>query len=186
MFLLAEVIYLVYDYVRRNIVFYSGHITFNMEKVSNGLGLSLEQTLDFFVDGRKFSYLAENIVSNFPTYEKAKSEKMPYDVIKNNLKIECRCMTDKIDFKPSSQIGAGRKFNEQLFKEHKIDQIDYFMIFDLNKNDLKNGKIGYWFICKNIIWDCYKNCLIGKNACISRNKFSRFLKEGIIKWEKEI
>jgi hypothetical protein len=153
-------------------------INFDFKTAAVGLGLTYADTIQFFLDGRRISMLLEKRVSNLNGYKKATSESDPYDAIDpHGKKIEVRCLTKKVIFRPSDQIGAGRKFNENDFYFEKIKKVDYFMVCDVNEEDLKSGFVNTFDISSELVWSMYKQNLLGKNAEKSRKSFLTLMEE---------
>lgn len=153
-------------------------IKFDFTKTAAGLGISFDETISYFLDGRKISFLLEQRLSKLSGYTKAPSESSPFDVIDDEgKKAEVRCLTNKIIFRPSDQIGMGRRFCEQSFYDDKIAKVDYFIICDVNEKDLRDGFVDTFSVDSNEIWCMYKCGLLGKNAEKSRKTFLKLMIE---------
>ena len=137
-----------------------------------------DEWVSFHLDGRRISMILEMRISKLKGFQKAPSESSPFDVIDpQSKKAEVRCLTEKIMFRPSDQIGMGRKFDETKFYNNKILQVDYFMIADINEADLRAGFVNIFNISSSVVWELYKEKKIGKNAEKSRNTFLKMMKE---------
>lgn len=153
-------------------------ITFDLKKTATGLGLTYDECIQYFLDGRRISFILEKRISNLAGYKKAPSESSPFDVIDSvGKKAEVRCLTTKIMFRPSDQIGMGRKFCEEAFYSDKISQVDYFIICDVNEADLRKGIVRTFSIDSSVVWCLYKSGKFGKNAEKSRKTFIKLMTE---------
>lgn len=138
----------------------------DFEKVAEGLGLPFDDVIKFFNDGRIIGRLGEFIESVRFKSDRP-SENSPYDVIdESNKKIEVRCVTDKLSFASSKEIGFGRQVTEQGFND-KLNNVDYFHVVD--KRNI--NKLVIIQVTKDDINEMVKNNLIGKNKSISEKKF---------------
>lgn len=153
----------------------SNFFTFDMEKVSEGVGLPLETTRKLFTNGRFFAFIAEEKFKNLPGFLPPLSS--DHDVIDDiGRKVEVRSLTTNAIFRPSNQIGAGRKFSEVGFLE-KLSMIDGYYFIDVNLDDIKNGKVFYHYIPKDMVKSWYDAGKLGKNAQLGRNTFVKVMKE---------
>jgi hypothetical protein len=140
--------------------------TYNIdwEMVSNGLGLSLDKTIEMFDDGRILGRLGEFL---HESSEKGirENENSKFDVKENDgVRSEIRTITDKVSFASSKEVGYGRKVTDEGFQE-KLNSIDRFILID--KRLLLCGTIDTIEIKKEEINDLS----LGKNKSISAKKF---------------
>lgn len=143
----------------------------NLNKVSEGLGLSLEETKSFLNDGRIIGRLAEFIYAKKTNSKRAKSEGSSYDVDKNDgKKVEIRSITKTISFASSKEVGYGRTVTESGFQD-KLNSLDYFVGIDFR--DMENLK--FIDITKKMIEEMNKEGIIRKNKSVSCNKFYDFI-----------
>jgi len=99
----------------------------DLEKVAEGLGLSVEETMKFFNDGRIVGRLGEFIYANKMGGSRAKSEGSSYDVDgENGERIEVRSITHGISFASSKEVGYGRSVTEEGYAE-KLDSLDSYI-----------------------------------------------------------
>ena len=153
-------------------------IEFDVPMAAKGMGLTIDEWVEVYMDGRRISMIIEKRISKLKGYKKASSEGDPYDVIDpENKKGEVRCLTNKVMFRPSNQIGDGRRFDESKFYEHKISKVDYFMIADINEIDLRNGIVNVFNVPSILVWDLYKQGKLGKSADKGRKSFLKLMKE---------
>lgn len=149
----------------------------DFNKIADGMELTYDECINFFSDGRRISFLLEKRISKFEGFKKAESESDPFDVIDTEgKKAEVRCLTKIINFRPSDQIGKGRKFNRDGFYNNKIKKIDYFIIADVNVEDLKKGIVHIFNIPAIDVWKMYEQGELGKNAQKQRSGFLKMMK----------
>jgi len=104
--------------------------TFDLAGLSESLHISKEDTLTYFRDGRRASFIMERrLAYDFLKGRVAKSEGAAYDVFdKDGKKWEVRSLTKKgLYFCPSYMKGSGRTFNEKGFLE-KLDEIEGYLV----------------------------------------------------------
>jgi len=140
----------------------------DFQKVAEGFGLPVEDVISFFDDGRIIGRFAEFIQKN-KYNSKRTNENSPYDVDGDSKKIEVRCITKKLSFASSKEVGYGRKVTEEGFNK-KLDSLDVYQVVD--KRDINNLKIIE--INKEDIEKMMNQNLIGKNKSISSKNFYEF------------
>ena len=134
-------------------------------KVSEGFGLSKEQTIECFNDGRMMGRIGEFLHKKSSGGER-ENENSSFDVTEfNGIKSEIRSITKQISFAPSKETGYGRKVTSEGFKT-KMDNLDRFVALDLR--ELKNGIIYTIEITKE---DVYNLPLRRSNVSIKAEKF---------------
>ena len=107
-----------------------GTLTWDVEALARELHLSVDDTLVYFQDGRRCSFITERrIAKEFIGGRLADSEGAAYDVFdQDDKKWEVRSLTRSgIYFCPSYMVGAGRKFDEAGFQA-KLDEIKGYYV----------------------------------------------------------
>jgi hypothetical protein len=131
----------------------------NLEKLAAELHIPGPDTLTYFQDGRRASFIVERrLAYEYLQGRIADSEGAGYDVFdKSGKKWEVRCLTrGGMYFCPSYMKGSGRKFEEKGFLE-KLDEIEGYLvgrithfpevpIYEIGKDQVykwwKSGKLG--------------------------------------------
>jgi|APCry1669189034_1035192.scaffolds.fasta_scaffold01544_7 hypothetical protein len=143
------------------------HIDFNL--ISKGLNLPVEDCIDFFDDGRIIGRYGEYVIKNHLGGEKTK-ENESYDVKHLCEKLEIRCITDKLSFASSKEVGYGRSVTKEGFEE-KLRNIDSYVVID--KRDVNN--LNFFKITKEEVIKLEDSSLLGKNKSISSKKIYKLL-----------
>ena len=100
------------------------------KKVSEGLGISEENTKECFNDGRFMGRYGEFVLAEKTNSNRAKSEGASYDIDSyDGLKKEVRSITKQISFASSKEVGFGREVTEKGFQE-KLDALDIYVGID--------------------------------------------------------
>lgn len=110
-------------------------LKFNLELISESLGLPEDAIMDFFNDGRKASFVIEHrLVKEYTGGERSDSENSGWDIKdRNGNKWEVRSLTKfGVYFCPSYMVGSGRKFDEEGFLE-KLDGVVGYLITDITQ-----------------------------------------------------
>jgi hypothetical protein len=131
----------------------------NLEKLAQELHIPSADTLTYFQDGRRASFIVERrLAFEYLKGRIADSEGAGYDVFdQSGKKWEVRCLTKGgMYFCPSYMKGSGRKFEENGFLE-KLDEIEGYLIgritnfpevpvYEINKSQVykwwKSGELG--------------------------------------------
>jgi hypothetical protein len=143
----------------------------DLEKVAEGLGLSVEETMKFFNDGRIVGRLGEFIYANKMGGSRAKSEGSSYDVDgENGERIEVRSITNAISFASSKEVGFGRSVTEEGYAE-KLDSLDSYIGIDFRNL----SELSFIEITKEDLVDMNENGLLRKNKSVTSNKFYEYL-----------
>ena len=143
----------------------------DLEKVAEGLGLSVEETMKFFNDGRIVGRLGEFIYANKMGGSRAKSEGSSYDVDgENGERIEVRSITHAISFASSKEVGFGRSVTEEGYAE-KLDSLDSYIGIDFRNL----SELSFIEITKEDLVDMNENGLLRKNKSVTSNKFYEYL-----------
>jgi len=107
-----------------------GTLTWDVDALAEQLNLTVDDTLTYFQDGRRSSFIIERrIAKEFIGGRIADSEGAAYDIFdQDDKKWEVRCLTNSgMYFCPSYMVGSGRKFEEKGFLE-KIDEIEGYYV----------------------------------------------------------
>jgi hypothetical protein len=143
----------------------------DLEKVAEGLGLSVEETIKFFNDGRIVGRLGEFIYDNKMGGSRAKSEGSSYDVDgENGERIEVRSITHGISFASSKEVGFGRSVTEEGYAE-KLDSLDSYIGIDFRNL----SELSFIEITKEDLVDMNENGLLRKNKSVASSKFYEYL-----------
>jgi hypothetical protein len=151
-----------------------GTLTWNAKTLAKQLHLTVDETLEYFKDGRRGSFVVERRIAREIIGGKiAETEGKSFDVYdsKGN-KWEVRSLTQRgIYFCPSNMVGKGRKFAEAGFqaklrgiKGYYVARITTFPEVEVFKIDSK--QVRKW----------HKNKELGKNTKISLSKMEQLLK----------
>ncbi len=150
-----------------------GTLTWNAKTLAKQLHLTVDETLEYFKDGRRGSFVVERRIAREIIGGKiAETEGKSFDVYdsKGN-KWEVRSLTQRgIYFCPSNMVGKGRKFAEAGFqaklrgiKGYYVARITTFPEVEVFKIDSK--QVRKW----------HKNKELGKNTKISLSKMEQLL-----------
>jgi hypothetical protein len=143
----------------------------DLEKVAEGLGLSVGETIKFFNDGRIVGRLGEFIYANKMGGSRAKSEGSSYDVDgENGERIEVRSITHAISFASSKEVGFGRSVTEEGYAE-KLDSLDSYIGIDFRNL----SELSFIEITKEDLVDMNENGLLRKNKSVASSKFYEYL-----------
>jgi hypothetical protein len=136
----------------------------DLKKISEAFNLKVEQTFDFFNDGRIMGRLGEFIHSSSDGGLR-QNENSSFDIFESNeKKSEIRSITDKVSFASSKEIGYGRNVTEEGF-EKKLQSLDRYVLLDLRK--LNEGIFDTIEVTKEDLTELK----LGKNKSISAKKF---------------
>ena len=143
------------------------------KKVSEGLGISEENTKKCFNDGRFMGRYGEFVLAEKTNSNRAKSEAASYDVDSSDgLKKEVRSITkvSGISFASSKEVGYGRKVTEKGFQE-KLDALDIYVGIDFRNM----GEIEFIDISKEMVSEMTNNGMMRKDKSVNANKLYKFL-----------
>jgi hypothetical protein len=151
-----------------------GTLTWNVKTLAKQLHLTVDETLEYFKDGRRGSFVIERRIAREMIRGRiAESEGSSFDVYdRKGNKWEVRSLTrNGIYFCPSNMVGSGRKFKEAGFqaklrgiKGYYVARITTFPEVEVYKIDSK--QVRTW----------HKNKELGKNTKISLSKMEKLLK----------
>ena len=151
-----------------------GTLTWDVEALARELHLSVDDTLTYFQDGRRCSFITERRIAREIIGGKiSESEGSAFDVYDGEgNKWEVRSLTRSgIYFCPSYMVGAGRKFDEAGFQA-KLDEIKgYYVARITTFPEVEVFKIDVEQVRK---W--HKNKELGPSTNISKPKMEELLK----------
>ncbi len=142
-----------------------GTLTWDVEALARELHLTIDETLTYFQDGRRCSFITERrIAREFIGGRIADSEGAAYDVFdQDDKKWEVRSLTNSgIYFCPSYMVGSGRKFEEKGFLA-KIEEIEGYYIAMINTFP----NVPVYKVSSNQVLAWYKAGRLGKSTSIS-------------------
>lgn len=143
----------------------------DLYKISEGFGLTVQDTISFLNDGRIIGRLGEFIYADKTNSKRAKSEGSSYDVdMSDGKRVEVRSITKSISFASSKEVGYGRTVTEEGFND-KLNSVDYFIGIDYR--EIENLK--FIQITKSMISDMRDRGILRKNKSVSANKFFKFI-----------
>jgi len=132
--------------------------------VAKGLGLTVEDTIEMFDDGRILGRYGEFLHKNSENGKREK-ENSSFDIKESNgVKTEIRTITKQVSFASSKEVGYGRKVTEDGFLK-KLNKIDRFVLID--KREIEKGVLDTIEVTKDDILQLG----LGKNKSITAKKF---------------
>ena len=147
----------------------TGYLRFDLERISDALGISIDDTREYFTDGRRVSFLIERrAISEIPGSRLAPSEGSGFDLIDSeDGHWEVRSLTrGGIYFCPSYMVGSGRKFQEGGFLD-KLEDLEGYFVTDISRFP----NMPYWIISSQMVLDWWNSGSLGRNSKISRASF---------------
>ena len=147
----------------------TGYLRFDLERISDALGISIDDTREYFTDGRRVSFLIERrAISEIPGSRLAPSEGSGFDLIDSeDGHWEVRSLTrGGIYFCPSYMVGSGRKFQEGGFLD-KLEDVEGYFVTDISRFP----NMPYWIISSQMVLDWWNSGSLGRNSKISRASF---------------
>jgi len=151
-----------------------GTLTWDVEALAEQLHLTVDETLTYFQDGRRCSFITERrIAREFIGGRIADSEGAAYDVFdQDGKKWEVRSLTNSgIYFCPSYMKGSGRVFEEKGFLE-KIEEIEGYYVAKINNFPV----VPVYKISADRVLTWYKKGQLGKTTAVSLSKMEQLLK----------
>ena len=152
---------------------YVGTLTWNVKTLAKQLHLTVDETLDYFKDGRRGSFVVERrIAREIIKGRIAESEGSSFDVYdRKRNKWEVRSLTrNGIYFCPSNMVGSGRKFKEAGFqaklrgiKGYYVARITTFPEVEVFK--IESNQVRQWHKAKKL----------GKTTKVSLSKMEQLL-----------
>lgn len=140
----------------------------NLEELAKELHIPSSDTLTYFQDGRRASFIVERRVAYEYLHGRiADSEGAGYDVFDSEgKKWEVRSLTRKgMYFCPSYMVGSGRKFEEKGFLE-KLEEIEGYLVAKV----LEFPIVPLYKIKKSQVLNWWKNGSLGTTTKISLSK----------------
>jgi hypothetical protein len=134
------------------------------ELVAKGFGLSVEDTIEMFNDGRMLGRVGEYLHKKSENGIR-QNENSSFDVKESNgVRSEIRSITENVSFASSKEVGSGRTVTEDGFNE-KLNSLDRYILID--KRKIKQGLLSFIEVTKKDVI----NLELGKKKSISANKF---------------
>jgi len=134
------------------------------ELVAKGFGLSVEDTIEVFNDGRMLGRVGEYLHKKSENGIR-QNENSSFDVKESNgVRSEIRSITENVSFASSKEVGSGRTVTEDGFNE-KLNSLDRYILID--KRKIKQGLLSFIEVTKKDVI----NLELGKKKSISANKF---------------
>lgn len=143
-----------------------GELHWNLDEVAAALHLTMQETRDYFTDGRRVSFILERrICREIIGGRLSPSEGAGFDLIDLcGRKWEVRSVTrGGIYFCPSYMVGSGRKFTESGFLE-KLDEIEGYVVSDVTQFP----DIPVWKLSVETVRRWYDNGQLGAGTKVSR------------------
>jgi hypothetical protein len=153
---------------------YKGVLIWDVKLLSTAMGISEEDTIKYFTDGRRISFLIERRLCNEVAFGTLpESEGAPYDFKDHSGRIwEVRSVTKQgVYFCPSNMKGSGRSFDEKGFID-KLDLVDGYFLADITTFPV----VEYWTVTSDDVKNMYLNGELSKTSDISRDKVIRLTK----------
>jgi len=151
-----------------------GTLTWDVDALAEQLHLTVDETLEYFKDGRRGSFVVERrIAREIIGGRISETEGSSFDVYDSEgNKWEVRSLTKGgVYFCPSNMVGKGRKFEEAGFQA-KLDEIKgYYVARITTFPEVEVFKIDVEQVRK---W--HKKKELGKNTKISKAKMEKLLK----------
>lgn len=151
-----------------------GTLEWNLEALAKEMHLTVSETLEYFRDGRRCSFVTERrIAREFINGRIADSEGAAYDVfdLEEN-KWEVRSLTDRgIYFCPSYMKGSGRAFEEKGFLK-KLSEIEGYFVAKITEFP----KIPVYKIQATQVLKWHKSGELGGSSTVSLSKMEQLLK----------
>ena len=145
-----------------------GILKWDLNRIAGSLGLTPQETMDYFTDGRRVSFILERrICHEIVGGRLSPSEGAGFDLIDaHDRKWEVRSITRAgIYFCPSYMVGSGRTFNEAGFVE-KLNEIEGYVVCDVTKFP----GIPVWKLSADIVALWYAKGALGAGTRVSRSK----------------
>ncbi len=146
-----------------------------MNEIANSLRLTPGDTIDYFTDGRRVSFVLERrLAFEVLGGTLAPNEGAGFDLLdKEGKKWEVRSITrGGIYFCPSYMVGSGRKFDKEGFLT-KLRDIEGYIVSDI----VLFPDIPYWKIQAETVYHWYENNKLGVGTKTSRVKMLAMLKQ---------
>ena len=150
-----------------------GTLTWDVEALAEQLHLTVDETLEYFKDGRRGSFVVERrIAREIISGKISESEGSAFDVYDSEgNKWEVRSLTkDGIYFCPSKMVGSSRKFEEAGFQA-KLDEIKGYYVARLTTFP----EVDVYKIDVEQVREWHKNKALGTTTKISKSKMEKLL-----------
>ena len=147
------------------------------EQLANAFKVTPSDIREYLTDGRRVSFIIERRLKwENPGWQLAPSEGAGYDLLDPDGGMwEVRSITrGGVYFNPSSQVGSGRRFNEEGF-QLKMSGIKGFILCDIV--DFPVVEVYVVPVANVLRW--HKERRLGANAKVSRDAFLSILRNDI-------
>ena len=151
-----------------------GTLTWDAEALAEHLHLTVDETLEYFKDGRRGSFVVERrIAREIIGGRISETEGSSFDVYDSEgNKWEVRSLTKGgVYFCPSNMVGKGRKFEEAGFQA-KLDEIKGYYVARITTFP----EVEVFKIDVEQVRNWHKKKELGKNTKISKAKMEKLLK----------
>ena len=151
-----------------------GSLSWDTETLAEQLHLTVDETLEYFKDGRRGSFVVERrIAREIIGGRISETEGSSFDVYDSEgNKWEVRSLTKGgVYFCPSNMVGKGRKFKEAGFQA-KLDEIEGYYVARITTFP----EVEVYKIDVDQVRAWHKKKLLGKNTKISKAKMEKLLK----------
>ena len=151
-----------------------GTLTWDASALAEQLHLTVDETLEYFKDGRRGSFVVERrIAKEIIDGRIAETEGKSFDVYDSEgNKWEVRSLTKGgVYFCPSNMVGASRNFKEDGFQA-KLDEIKGYYVARLTTFP----KVDVYKIDVEQVREWHKNKILGPTTKISLSKMEKLLK----------
>jgi hypothetical protein len=151
-----------------------GTLTWDVDALARELHLTVDETLEYFKDGRRGSFVVERRVAREIFEGKiAETEGESFDIYDDEgNKWEVRSLTKGgLYFCPSNMVGKGRKFEEAGFQA-KLDELKGYCVARITTFP----EVEIYKIESEQVRKWHKNKDLGKNSKVSLAKMEKLLK----------
>lgn len=151
-----------------------GLLEWNIERLSEAMHLTVEETSDYFQDGRRVSFILERrIRRDIIGGTLSPSEGAGFDLTDpKGRKWEVRSITRRgVYFCPSYMVGSGRRFDERGFVD-KLDEIEGYVLSDVTEFP----RIPVWTVASSTVRQWHLSGSLGAGSRVSRSKALALLK----------
>ncbi len=147
-------------------------LQWNLRDLSAAMHLTPDETVQYFTDGRRVSFLLERRIRREIGGQLPPNEGAAYDVVDpDGRKWEVRSITwGGIYFCPSYMVGSGRSFNEAGFFE-KMEAIQGYIVSDV----VEFPAVPVWKVATSVVRSWYQQGELGANTKVSRARMLSLL-----------
>ena len=149
----------------------------DMQALASAFKVTTDDIKEYMTDGRRVSFIIERRLKwEHPGWSLAASEGAGHDLLDpDGNKWEVRSITKRgVYFTPSNQVGSGRMFDEQGFR-NKLSEIKGFILTDI----VNFPVVDVFVVPVTNVLRWYEEGHLGTTAKISRKKFLNKLQQDI-------